>query len=87
MAEGRSPALQLEAATLLTNITAGSSQQTTAVVESGAVPHFIRLLQSKEEKLAEKSILRPLEIFVAMDPGPRDIVTMELCLPSLPRQT
>lgn len=82
MTERKNPALQLEAATVLTNITAGSSQQTTAVVKSGAVPHFIRLLQSGEEKLVEQSILA-LGNISCDGPGLRDIVINNGVVPPL----
>ena len=40
----------------MTNICSGNSEQTEAVVESGAVPLLINLLNSPDEELAEQCV-------------------------------
>mmetsp|Transcript_96658 Transcript_96658/g.211342 ORF Transcript_96658/g.211342 Transcript_96658/m.211342 type:complete len:626 (-) Transcript_96658:81-1958(-) len=83
LSQADQPHLQLECAWVLTNITSGTPEQTRAVVEAGAVPHFLKLLKVQNEELREQAVWA-LGNIAGDSPELRDLVLTATLPPEAP---
>ncbi|KAG8985296.1 hypothetical protein FRB90_004826 [Tulasnella sp. 427] len=73
---------QIAAASMVTNIASGSSQQTCSVVEAGAIPSLRRLATAANEELAETAVLA-LGNITADSAALRDAVEKQGCVETI----